>query len=191
MQLHSLLRTALLGAAVFTAGQAAAAVSVTKVTDTLTNLELTFNWDQEISPTPNNVVQQSFNYLSNNWSVKGILNAFKAGQLLTVNANWSGLHLGQPHATDSFAEQALGSLFFVATNGVPSSAIGDNITVAVPHNNGHSDIYHFQVNLPASGIATSATLTAVHAVPEPESYAMLLAGIGVVGWRLRQRRNSI
>lgn len=191
MQLHSLLRTALLSAAVLTAGQTMAAVSVTKVTDTQTNLELKFDWDQEVAPSPNDIIQQTFSYLSDNWSVKGNLTAYETNQVLSVNANWSGLHISQPHATDSFAEQALGSLFFVATNGAPTFASGYDKTITVPHHDGHFDTYHFLVNGPANSIATSATLTAVHAVPEPETYAMLLAGFGVVGWRLRQRRNSI
>ncbi len=32
----------------------------------------------------------------------------------------------------------------------------------------------------------SFTLTSVSAVPEPENYAMLLAGLGLLGWRLRK-----
>ena len=38
--------------------------------------------------------------------------------------------------------------------------------------------------------ATSTTnnLIEVAAVPEPETYAMLLAGLGVVGWSLRKRQ---
>lgn len=35
-------------------------------------------------------------------------------------------------------------------------------------------------------ISKSFTLTSVPAIPEPETYAMLLAGLGVLGWRLRR-----
>jgi hypothetical protein len=37
-------------------------------------------------------------------------------------------------------------------------------------------------------IYLSATSVTVTAVPEPESYAMLLAGLGLVGWAARQRK---
>lgn len=38
------------------------------------------------------------------------------------------------------------------------------------------------------GIMTDLGYTAVAAVPEPETYAMMLAGLGLVGWQVRRRR---
>lgn len=38
------------------------------------------------------------------------------------------------------------------------------------------------------GVLTDLGYTAVVAVPEPETYAMLLAGLGMVGWQVRRRR---
>jgi hypothetical protein len=37
---------------------------------------------------------------------------------------------------------------------------------------------------------TSGALISVSAVPEPESYAMLLAGLAIVGWAARRRRTA-
>lgn len=182
------LRAAFIGAALLVSGQSMAAVSVTSVVDTLTNLELSFNWDGETS-----FSQQVFSYLSSNWSVKGNLTAFALpGNVLNVNAAWSGLRLAQLGASDTEAVQALGSLTFVSVAGQPTYIDGYNTQVAMSYANGHSDTYHFMVTGTGNnGIANTATLTAVHAVPEPETYAMLLAGLGVVGWRLRQRRNFV
>ncbi|MBT0959896.1 PEP-CTERM sorting domain-containing protein [Denitromonas sp. IR12] len=38
------------------------------------------------------------------------------------------------------------------------------------------------------GVLTDLGFTAVTPVPEPETYAMLLAGLGMVGWQVRRRR---
>lgn len=49
------------------------------------------------------------------------------------------------------------------------------------------------VNLAAAGVggAVTVTQTAIPAVPEPESYAMLLAGLGIMAVVARRRKNRI
>lgn len=52
----------------------------------------------------------------------------------------------------------------------------------------HWDHYSFSVTSAANGNAT-IQLKALHPVPEPETYAMLLAGLGVIGAVIRRRRS--
>ena len=59
--------------------------------------------------------------------------------------------------------------------GEPDSALGYNF-------NGGSSFGAGKNN----GAFAMAVMTAV---PEPEAYAILLAGLGLLGWRLRQRSN--
>jgi hypothetical protein len=42
----------------------------------------------------------------------------------------------------------------------------------------------------ASGVGYAAALSAVVSVPEPDTYAMLLAGAGVIGLMIRRRKNA-
>jgi hypothetical protein len=41
-----------------------------------------------------------------------------------------------------------------------------------------------------SGVGYVTALSAVVSVPEPDTYAMLLAGAGVVGLMIRRRKNA-
>jgi len=50
-----------------------------------------------------------------------------------------------------------------------------------------ADIYGFGINGEGM-VLDNLSLTMTTAVPEPQSYAMLLAGLGTVGWLLRRRR---
>lgn len=90
----------------------------------------------------------------------------------------------------------------IALNGVTNGTLvsdGRIETLSVPF----SVIAQFTVYVPvnANGVVGMATLSmtrhvtgemiAVRAVPEPETYAMLLAGLGVVGWVTRRRINAV
>ena len=44
------------------------------------------------------------------------------------------------------------------------------------------------INVATGGTSTSAQLISVTSVPEPETYAMLLAGLGVMGAVARRRK---
>lgn len=69
---------------------------------------------------------------------------------------------------------------------------GDNLPVSVsPANfaNQHWDHFSYTVTSNLDGTGT-ATLYALHPVPEPEGYAMFLAGLGMIGFLARKRQHA-
>ncbi len=169
-----------LAAALLAAGHSSAALTATASVDTLTNLELDIFWDGALSQIP-----QTLSFLGNNWKVNASLLAFDLpGSIAFGSGSWSAQHLTQPHTGDIGAEAAFAPFSFVSVAGQAPVTEGFDVTQTVAHNNNHTDWYHFTVN------GTNAHLSAVHAVPEPETYAMLLAGLGVVGLRLRKRQQA-
>lgn len=91
-----------------------------------------------------------------------------------------GRHVAVAHDDDGIPDYVLGYLPLVL-KGSWSQQLAAN------HQFSHSDIYTFGAQQTAQGYEYS--VSAIHAVPEPETYAMLLAGLGVVGWRLRGRKS--
>lgn len=89
----------------------------------------------------------------------------------------------------------------IALNGVSNGTLvsdGSIETLTIPF----SMIAQFTVYVPvnANGVVGTTTLSmtrhvagemiAVRAVPEPETYAMILTGIGLVGWATRRRKQA-
>ncbi len=168
-----------LAAALLAAGHSSAALTASASVDTLTNLELDIFWDGAIG-----LIPQTLSFLGNNWKVNASLLAFDLpGSVAVSNGSWSAQHLTQPHAGDVGAEAGYAPFSYVSVAGQAPVTDGFDVQQTVAHNS-HSDIYHFTVN------GNNAHLSAVHAVPEPETYAMLLAGLGVVGLRLRKRQQA-
>lgn len=180
MTLHAIARPLALAGALLLAGHSTAALTSSVTTDTLTNLELDIFWDGALDFTP-----QTLSFIGNNWKVDASLLAFNAGLLAVGSGSWSAQHTTQPHAGDVSAEAAFGSFSYVAAPGFPPVTSGFNVSKTVNHFDDHSDIYQFTIT------GNGAHLSGVHAVPEPETYAMLLAGLGVVGLRLRKRQQSV
>lgn len=87
-----------------------------------------------------------------------------------------------PHAGDT----PLGPQYFTYLSGDFGSTASSTKTL-IHDSVGHKDIYTFSVTSDNLGNGT-ASLSAVHAVPEPESYAMLLAGLGILGTIVRRRK---
>lgn len=181
MTLHAIARPLAVAGALLLAGHSSAALTPNATTDTLTNLELDIFWDGAVGLTP-----QLLSFVGNNWKVDASLLAFALPDSVAVSTgSWSAQHTAQPHAGDISAEAAFDSFSYVAAPGLPPVTSGFNVTKTVNHFGNHSDIYQFTVT------GNGAHLSGVHAVPEPETYAMLLAGLGVVGLRLRKRQQSI
>jgi hypothetical protein len=66
---------------------------------------------------------------------------------------------------------------------------GDSLPISVSPANfatPHWDHYSYTVTSNVDGTGT-ATLYALHPVPEPESYAMFLAGLGLIGFMAKRR----
>lgn len=53
-----------------------------------------------------------------------------------------------------------------------------------------TDFLHGFVNNDNGGVLQGSTYLTVTAVPEPETYAMLLAGLGMTGWMVRRRKRQ-
>ena len=71
----------------------------------------------------------------------------------------------------------------------PSSyfLIGTNFAGVATASTSNLKLYYFDSNF---GDNTGSILVNVTAVPEPETYAMLLAGLGLIGFMSRRRRNN-
>lgn len=184
MTLHAIARPLALAGALLLAGHSSAALTSSATTDTLTNLELDIFWDGALGFTP-----QTLSFIGNNWKVDASLLAFNAGQLAVGSGSWAAQHTTQPHSTDVAALAAFDSFSYVAAPGQAPVTSGFDVTKTSEHAVGHQDLYHFTITTPSPG-SGYAHLSAVHAVPEPETYAMLLAGLGVVGLRLRKRAQA-
>jgi len=65
--------------------------------------------------------------------------------------------------------------------------IGTNFAGVATASTSNLKLYYFDSNF---GDNTGSILVNVNAVPEPETYAMLLAGLGLIGFMSRRRRNN-
>lgn len=185
MTLHAIARPLALAGALLLAGHSSAALTSSATIDTLTNLELDIFWDGAVGLTP-----QLLSFVGSNWKVDASLLAFSLpGSVAVSSGSWAAQHITQPHSTDVAALAAFDSFSYVAAPGQAPVTSGFDVTKSSEHAVGHQDLYHFTITTPSPG-SGYAHLSAIHAVPEPETYAMLLAGLGVVGLRLRKRAQA-
>jgi len=156
----------------------------TVVTDTATDLKVQWTWDLLNA-------SSTLNLLSTpklvNWNVSLASYAKSVslpdlGSFSMLAATLDAQHVSAPHSGDAATGDAFHHIW-VQSN-VPS--FSGSTTSLVAHAGAHSDSYTFDAV--RTGGDVQFTLTAVHAVPEPETYAMLLAGLGLVGAAARRRR---
>jgi hypothetical protein len=109
--------------------------------------------------------------------------------------SWLAFYNNNILAADSAASTVItgfGAVSFNVSGIVNSWIDGSNsvFTIAMTGKNDTSsaDILHGFLNNNDSAGAFGSTYLTVTAVPEPETYAMLLAGLGMTGWMVRRKR---
>lgn len=157
----------------------------TVITDTLTNLKLQWTWNLATAAS-------SLDFFSTpqlkHWDVdlsaaKETITLPAIGSFSLLAASINAQHVAAPHSGDA----ASGSLFKYTWAESNTPAFTTAYSETLTHPGSHSDLYTFESV--RSGGDVTFTLTAVHAVPEPEAYAMMLAGLGLVGAAARRRRS--
>ena len=191
MKLNAIMRPLAMAAALLASGQSMATVGYDVIEDSLNRLEIKFSWDGALGD------DQGIKFFGSFWNAGVDLDAgllFNLQNSLSVNGSWYGQHIQPPHAGETQTGQIASDSFYFRTMAYAGSNQTEyrlNGGQLVPHVNPISSPtpYHYdEYTWTVSG--TDATLVGVHAVPEPETYAMLLAGLGVVGLRLRKRRQA-
>ena len=111
--------------------------------------------------------------------------------------SWLDFYTHNILAADSAASTVINSFGAVSFNvsGIVNSWIDGSNTVfsiAMTGKNDTSgtDILHGFLNNNDTAGAFGSTYLTVTAVPEPETYAMLLAGLGMTGWMVRRRKQQ-
>lgn len=165
MNMRKTLVAALMGAGLMVAGGAAnAALTSTVTTDTATNLDVTWMWD---------------------------------GASLDVStptlSNWS--------ATLNTGSFNLGSSWFDAVATASSYLAGGataELGLMVANNTSPSGLTTFTSGLDTFTLSASGTANAwainlqgVHAVPEPGELALMMSGLGLMGYMVRRRHKNV
>lgn len=158
------LRTKLL-MAVFVAGMASAPAAAI-VTFTLTG-DATAQFTLPSSPVPSNVGSNSFELTGQTGTFRGTFGSFN---LFFYDAGLGGgFDINDPSETLTFVSAA-GPVLFTGTLAAPTFSLGTFSLTDFGEDSG------------------SYTLTIANAVPEPESWALLIAGFGLTGAAMRRRR---
>lgn len=163
-----------------------------------TSTELVISWSLRWADLPQATADSPFEYLpinggywSNNWNADFFVSG--ASQWVFDHAETSfeggyiaGRHLATPHPGDwDLGTPGDGPVDNFYWSFALDSVATKTGSMSIAHQFAHSDQYQLSIQETAQGYDFS--MHAIHAVPEPETYAMLLAGLGVVGWRLRSR----
>ena len=163
-----------------------------------TSTELAISWSLKLADLPQATEGSPFEmlrlggwYWSDNWSADIFVSGgsqwvFDHAETSFMGGYIVGHHLSTPHPGDwDLGTPGDGPVDYVKWDfaGVANQTGSASVT----HMFAHNDQFQFGIQQTAQGYDFS--LYAIHAVPEPETYAMLLAGLGVVGWRARRRNN--
>lgn len=155
----------------------------TVVTDTATDLKVQWTWDLLNASSTLNLFStpKLVNWNVSLASYTKSVSLPDLGSFSMLAATLDAQHVTAPHSGDAATGDAFHYVW--VQSDVPS--FSSSTTSLVAHAGAHSDTYTFEAV--RTGGDVQFTLTAVHAVPEPETYAMLLAGLGLVGAVTRRR----
>lgn len=181
MQMKKLATSVALGLALAgSMGMAQAAASMTLDTWTSTLTELTAQWTVAAD-----AGASSFSNMADpNWRLSFTAMVLGSGTGTTINIDSLDVfHFVAPHVGETSPGPTWSITAVTSTYGVGSYG-------ATLAHGGHADIYDLKLTGNAGG-STTVNLHAVHAVPEPETYAMMLAGLGIIGAIARRRKTRI
>lgn len=156
----------------------------TVITDTATDLKVQWTWDLLNASSTLNLFStpKLVNWNVSLASYTKSVSVPDLGSFAMLAATLDAQHVSAPHSGDAGTGDAF-HYVWVQSN---VSSFSGSTTSLLAHAGAHSDTYTFDAV--RTGGDVQFTLTAVHAVPEPETYAMLLAGLGLVGAAARRRR---
>ncbi|MFA9215739.1 MAG: PEP-CTERM sorting domain-containing protein [Sphingomonadaceae bacterium] len=170
-----------ISALLFSAGAARAETgyTVTVLTDTATTLDVVWTWDYHLAPVLSSMlVAPDLSF----WTAE--VGARYDGQNLLLGG--SGQHLVEPHPVIDTAPAPVyfGGLKQAVGSAGQTSAMArhwPDAQFVSPANflNPHWD--HYELILSSDANGAQIELKALHPVPEPSSYAMLVAGLALLG----------
>ena len=150
-------------------------LDLTKVFDSVNPIVLTFTVAHDTGPgNPYNITE----HITNNTGV-----------------DWTDFHFtitepdhGSGVVFTSFNSSTLSGF---TLDSPPSSGPRDlNFTGSLVNGNEAHALFNISPFDPGAGNTTTFTLTQVPTIPEPETYAMLLAGLGLLGFMAHRRKES-
>ncbi len=141
--------------------QAGVTVTPTPI-DTVTKLVIDWGWDS---------AGGTVNYNGSSWNAT--ISVVEVGFTWTVDTWYQ--HLDGPHGETAEPAMHLHTISFLEPTGSSSANGVENHDVLQ-----HVDFHNWSLAGNASGSNGLATLTVTHPVPEPESWALMLLGLGAL-----------
>lgn len=146
------------------------------VTDTDTNLFITWTWDlnsagSSVQTASSTLEHWNVNFNTSAFTLNYEIPHFGSISVPVLVANISGNHVGEtgPVAQYTWLQNNIGSF----STGSQGTINGDSYTFSASRSNNGNVLF---------------SLAGVHPVPEPAGYAMMLAGLGMLGLIARKRK---
>lgn len=178
----------------FTSFAAQAALTASSDGKTVYDSDLNITWlaDANYSQTSGYHSSGNMNWddAANNWAADLTFGGNSNWRLPTVNEMQELRHdLGGTTASLAFDHNSNYNLFSNLPFAFSSSATFWTSTID-PSDTTKATAYHLNSGVSSlAAVDTGLRAMAVSPVPEPETYAMFLAGLGLLGWRMRNARS--
>jgi len=194
---------AALGTSLFSgSAMAVSGATATVLIDTATELKIV--WEGNLGS-----FDSAFFVDPDNWDILGVYSNVTTKTVFGASTTtWESAIQAQhavptapyPHGNEAelgriytaYLSGSLGASGFDSKMDVHPPIPGDSLAVSVSPANfttPHWDHFSYTVTSNLDGTGT-ATLYALHPVPEPDAYAMLLAGLGMVGFVAKKRKRA-